>query len=301
MDIAFNTYSLRKEWKTLTAGGNYEPIVKFIKMLDGVKEVELLDRTFDSDPNTLETIQEVFQSQGISIFSLGPHISPLVGKSYRSKMLKKFKHWIDMAADHGIHNYRVSLGGGSNYDLKKMWIIPIGRKKPENNKQAVEWTLEVLEPAIDYAEERDVSLCIETHHRYSSNPNYQRRLLEALPSENLGFIFDIGNYESRDLSWRSLDVLLEKDAVKYMHAKTYEFDANGFETTLDYPRAIKQMYDAGLEINLSIEWEGKMPTFLGILHTYELCKYSLAKAKGEDYEMQLDFPSNDEIMNSLME
>ena len=45
MKVAFNTYSLRKEWSKLTSNfTNFEPIVKFIKMMDGIDEVELLDR-----------------------------------------------------------------------------------------------------------------------------------------------------------------------------------------------------------------------------------------------------------------
>lgn len=296
MKIALNTYSLRKEWGILTMGGSYEPVVNFIKMMDGVDEVEMLDRTFNSDPKELKKAQETFSQHGITIFALGPHICPLQGKSKRKKALADFNKWTDMAADHGIHNYRVSLGGGRNYD-KKLAIIPI---KPKNTAEAVEWTVEVLKPALDYAAERDVSLCIETHHRYSSNPDYQEKLLDALPYENLGFAYDIGNYENETLRWNSLDLLTERKAIKYMHAKTYAFDEKGFETTLDYPRAIKQMKDAGIDINLSIEWEGKIPAPIGTLKTYELCKYSIAKAEGKEYTMKTDFPDADSIMDEVL-
>lgn len=297
MEIAFNTYSLRKEWGILTMGGSYEPVAEYIKLMDGVEKIEMLDRTFKSDPDELTKAQETFEQHGMEIFSLGPHVCPLQGKSKRPDVVEELNHWTDIAADHGIHNYRLSLGGGKNYD-KKMMLIPI---KPKNNAQAVEWTAEVLKPALEYAADRDVSLCIETHHRYSSNPDYQEKLLDSLPYENLGFIYDIGNYENDTLRWNSLDVLTEHKAIKYMHAKTYAFDEKGFETTLDYPRAIKQMKDAGIDINLSIEWEGKIPAPVGILKTYELCKYSIAKAEGNEYEMKKDFPDADSIMDGILE
>jgi sugar phosphate isomerase/epimerase len=300
MQIALNTYSLRKEWGALTAGENYLPIVKFIKMLEGVSQVELLDRSFNSDPKILAKIKEVFSSHGIQIFSLGPHVCPLVGKDHRPKALAELKHWVDVAADHDVHNFRLSLGGGKHYEKKKWLFIPRGEIKPSSNAEAVEWALEVLGPAVDYGKERGVTHCIETHHRYSSNPDFQDKLLTALPSANLGFIFDIGNFENRDLSWKSLEVLIKHKAIKYMHAKTYSFDENGFETTCDYPKAIKQMYNAGIRINASIEWEGKMPTFHGILHTYELCKYSIAKAQNQNYAMNLQWDSNELIMQNLM-
>ncbi|MHA1341420.1 MAG: sugar phosphate isomerase/epimerase family protein [Promethearchaeota archaeon] len=290
MKIAFNTYSLRTEWALMTMNGNYEPVIKFIKLMEGVNEVELLDRSFNSDPKILTQIQNAFEKEGLKIFSLGPHPHPLVGKKHRPAAIEELKYWTDIASDHGINKFRLSLGGGKNFGLRK----------PKNVAQAVDWTLEVLIPAVDYAESKDVELCIETHHRYSSNPEFQEMLLDALPSKNLGFIFDIGNYETRDLCWKSLDVLIKKKAIKYMHAKTYAFDENGFETTLDYPRAIKLMHDAGFDINLSIEWEGKIPAPLGILKTYELCKYSIAKAEGRDYNMRTEFPDPEELMDELL-
>ena len=163
----------------------------------------------------------------------------------------------------------------------------------------MEWALEVLKPVIEYAESRDVALCIETHHRYSSNPDFQDKLLTALPSKSLKFIYDIGNYENRKLAWESLDVLIKHNAIKYWHAKTYAFDENGFETKLDYPKAVQKCVDAGFDVNLSIEWEGKMPTYHGILHTYELCKYSIAKAEGKDYTMNLDFDDIETITQKI--
>jgi len=289
MKIALNTYSLRKEWAIITTDG-YGPVVNFINLLDGVNEVEMLDRTFNSDPKELTKAQEAFAQNGIKIFSLGPHPHPLTGKKHRPAAIKELKKWTDIAAEHDIHNFRLSLGGGKD----------LGFRKPKSIEQAVEWTLEVLRPAVEYAESRDVNLCIETHHRYSSNPDYQEILLEALPSKNLGFIFDVGNYENDDLRWRSLELLIKKKAIKYVHAKTYAFDSRGFETTLDYPRAVKLMMDAGLDLILSIEWEGKIPAPLGIMKTYELCKYSIAKAEGKEYTMKAEFPDPEELMEELL-
>lgn len=295
MKIALNSYSLRNEWNLMTSGGNYLPVVRFIQKLEGVNEVELLDRSFKSDPSELGKIQKVFLDHGIKIFSLGPHPCPLVGKSYRSKALEELKKWTDIAADKDIHKFRLSLGGGKNYD-KKLF----GEIKPKSIPEAVDWTLEVLRPAVEYAEKKDVTLCIETHHKYSSNPEYQEKLMDALPSKNLGFAYDIGNFESRDLSWRSLDVLIKKKAIKYMHAKAYAFDAQGFETKCDYPKAIKLMHNAGFDINLSIEWEGKIPALLGVLKTYELCKYSIAKAEGRDCTIKTELPDPDQLMKELL-
>lgn len=289
MDIALNTYSLRNEWG-LYMMDNYAPLLRVIDEL-GVQQVELLDRHYENNADRLTAIQQVLADHGVTIFSIGPHTNLLTNPENSDNQVAAGKAEVDMAADHDIPKFRVSIGGGK-YD-------PPGTE-PASVDQAVEWAAKVFGPVVDYASDRGVTLCIETHHRYSSNPAWQAGLLEAVPSEHLGFIFDIGNFETEDLRWGSLDLLCEKRAVKYMHAKAYAFDDQGFETTLDYPRAVQQLHAAGLEVPLSIEWEGKLVGPLGALKTNELCKYSIAKAEGRDYAMKVDFPAEEPLMDSLL-
>jgi sugar phosphate isomerase/epimerase len=292
MNIAFNTYSIRNEWEVMKAVGGYGPIVKFIKML-GVTEIELLDRSFNSDPATLKELQAVFKENGIYIFSLGPHANPLTDEKNRKARIDELNGWTEMAASHGIPMYRVALGGG-NYSDPAI--------KPASIDTAIKWITEVLRPAVDRAEHAGVTLAIETHHQFSSNPEFQQKLLDAIPSKNLGFAFDIGNFENDKLRWASLDVLTSKKAIKYVHAKAYAFDKSGFETKLDYPRVVKVLFDQGFkDINLSIEWEGKLAGPLGALKTAELCKYSIHKALGKKYTMRTDFPGEEELMDGLLE
>ncbi|MHA1681310.1 MAG: sugar phosphate isomerase/epimerase family protein [Promethearchaeota archaeon] len=290
MKIALNTYSLRKEWELVMGIAGIEAIIKIIKMLD-ISEIELFDQSFHSEVSELENIINAFSEQGIHVFSIGPHPNPLTDPPNRKVRLDEFYHWTNIAAEHGIPMYRVSLGGGK-YTKPDM--------KPTSIDTAVDWTVAVLEPALDDAESKNITLAIETHHQFSSNPEFQEKLLDRLPSKNLGFIFDIGNYETDELRWASLDVLIRKDAVKYVHAKAYAFDNEGFETTLDYPRAVKVLHDAGLDVHLSIEWEGRMLGPIGALKSNELCKYSIAKALGKEYEMKTEFGDEDEFMDALL-
>jgi sugar phosphate isomerase/epimerase len=291
MKIALNTYSLRKEWENMTTGGNYGPVVKLLKMLPEIKEVELLDNTFKSDPTILKQQIKVLGDVGLKVFSLGPHVCPLRSEQMRESTIADFKKWTDIAADNGVFNYRVALSGGK---------FEAADSKPQSISEAVEWTLKVLNPAVQYAESRKVNLCIETHHKYSSNPEFQEDLLNTIHSKNLGFIFDIGNFENDELRWKSLDVLIKHKAVKYVHAKAYKFNKKGFETKLDYPKAVKLLHDAGIDINLSIEWEGRLGGPLGVLKSYELCKYSILNAKNQEYQIKTDFPKEKKLMNDIM-
>jgi len=278
MRISLNTYSLRNEWKFFSQN-NHAALFKFADMI-GVKELEILEKHFD--PSTLKSFQQLIESHQMKILSLGCHPCFLTNPPNFESKIAEGKKWVDICADFGIPYYRISIGGGK-YD-------PISQT-PKSVDEAVDWAFNVFDPVISYAEKRNVTPCIETHHRYSSNPEWQLKLLEKIPSKNLGFIFDIGNYENDTLRWASLDVLIKKRAVKYMHAKSYNYTKDGFETKLDYPRAIKALYDAKFDIPLSIEWEGKMPGPIGVLRTNELCKYSIAKASNQSYIMNTQIPS----------
>jgi sugar phosphate isomerase/epimerase len=48
--------------------------------------------------------------------------------------------------------------------------------------------------------------------------------------------------------------------AKGVSAKSYDFDAQGRETTLDYPRILKIVTDSGYHGYVGIEYEGKRLT-----------------------------------------
>ncbi len=289
MKIAFNTYSIRKEWFLMSSLG-MDPIYNILDMLD-ISDVELYDGSYQKDPKKLSDLKKKLEQKGFHIFSLGEHPHLLTNPKRFKEAEKEGKDCVDLCANNGIERFRVSIGGGK-YD-------PL-TEKPENLDQAVEWGVKVIKPVVEYAEKKGVIVCLETHHNYSSNPEWQSKMIDEIHSDNFGFIFDIGNYETDELRWESLDILIKKNALKYMHAKAYEFDKDGFETTLDYPRAIKEMIKAGIDTYLSIEWEGNLGGVLGALKTNELLKYSIAQAKGEDYEIKTDFPDEEELMEELL-
>ena len=59
--------------------------------------------------------------------------------------------------------------------------------------------------AIEVAEKLDVSIAIETHHSYSSNYVYMQNFEKEFKSKNIGWIFDIGNYENDNMRWKALE------------------------------------------------------------------------------------------------
>ena len=74
------------------------------------------------------------------------------------------------------------------------------------------------------------------------------RILEAVPS--LGLLFDTGNWPEgmREMGWTRC-----ARYARATHLKTYAFDAEGDETTVDIPRAIHILQEAGYQGSWGIE------------------------------------------------
>ncbi len=58
--------------------------------------------------------------------------------------------------------------------------------------------------------------------------------------------------------------------AKAVSAKSYGFDENGQETTIDFGRMLQIVKDAGYTGYIGVEFEGQLPAEVGILATKEL-------------------------------
>ncbi|MHA1370867.1 MAG: sugar phosphate isomerase/epimerase family protein [Promethearchaeota archaeon] len=296
MKIGFNTYSIRKEWNFILGGPEkkVEAVSKICKDA-GIDQVEFLDRHFD--PKDLKSHCKQFADNGITVFSIGPHVHLLVRENQVETAVKEGKFWLNLANDAGVKNVRFQVGDGPLPRAFRPMDDFDEEDWDEYNKNilnAVQLTGPVLSPLIDEAENLGVNIGIETHHSYSSNYIYMRELDKAYPSKNCGWIFDIGNYETDDMRWKALEVI--KHNTKYIHAKAYDFDDKGFEKNLDYVKACKILHDAGFNSVWSIEFEGRMNGILGALRSNELIKYCISLVHGKEYSMKTTFPDPEDLM-----
>ena len=98
------------------------------------------------------------------------------------------------------------------------------------------------------AGEKGIEVVIENHWGASRIPENVVRILEAVPG--LGLLFDTGNWpeEMRETGWTRC-----ARYARATHLKTYAFDAEGDETTVDIPRAIRILQEAGYQGSWGIE------------------------------------------------
>ena len=319
MQIALNTYSVRNEYGKI---GKIDGVIKICNDLD-ITQVEFLDRHFSvkefgwepkpkdkskSQPDLGESLEQ-FKEASIEVFSLGPHVRLLCGPDDVEDTITQAKMWIDICSTYGIPMMRGSMTRDDG-NLGRIWPPPpkdIYEDATEYEEDLLDYMVqvdaaldrisEVFDPVLRYADQKGVTICQETHHSYSSNWVFIGKVLEKYPTEHYGLAYDFGNYENDELRYSMLEHCGTR--VKYWHAKCYKFDDQGFETTLDYPKAVKINTDQGFDGNFSIEFEGKYNGVLGTYQTVELLKYSISKLHGEEYQIKTDFGKPKQLMKQV--
>jgi len=114
-------------------------------------------------------------------------------------------------------------------------------------------TLECLKEITRYASDRGIIVAMENHGNYINTADEIVEMIETIGSEHLRACPDTGNFKG------DIYEQIEKVApyAAHVHAKTYEFNEKGDETTLDYRRIFRIFKDVGFDGTYSLEFEGE--------------------------------------------
>jgi len=178
----------------------------------------------------------------------------------RKEAVENHFKWVDAAAAMGCHAIRVNLSG---------------------SKEPQEWvtsSVDGLTQLATYAKEKNIEVLVENHGGLSSNAAMLAEVMTKVNMKNCGTLPDFGNFcieRSKDGCANEYDIYkgiseLMPHALA-VSAKSYNFDAQGYETKLDYPRILKIVKDAGYTGYIGVEYEGhELGEEEGILATKNL-------------------------------
>tara|TARA_R110002073_G_scaffold40547_5_gene115143 strand:+ start:274061 stop:274975 length:915 start_codon:yes stop_codon:yes gene_type:complete len=178
----------------------------------------------------------------------------------RNQAIINHKKWIDAAAYLGCHAVRVNLNGATEKDA---WI---------------EASVKGLGDLAKYGATKNINVIVENHGGFSSNAAMLSDVMTKINMSNCGTLPDFGNFCITREEGKCVDLydyykgteILMKHA-KAVSAKSYDFDAEGNETTLDYPRLLQIVKDAGYTGFIGVEYEGtRLSEEDGILATKKL-------------------------------
>ena len=184
-------------------------------------------------------------------------------KKKREEAVENHYKWVDAAKFLGCHSIRVNAAGEGTYE--------------EVQKAAVDG----LGKLSDYGKKAGINVIVENHGGFSSNGNWLSGVMKEVNNPFCGTLPDFGNfcinasYENGQRKCleefnRYEGTKLLMPYAKGVSAKSYAFDQNGYETTMDYVKLLQIVKDAGYTGHVGIEFEGNMPEAEGIIATKKL-------------------------------
>ena len=115
-----------------------------------------------------------------------------------------------------------------------------------------------LRQLCEFAEGTSIDVIVENHGGLSSNGQWLTGVIEAVDHPLAGTLPDFGNFQiSEDEQYDYYKGVRElMPYAKAVSAKSYAFGEDGGETTIDYPRMMQIVTDAGYHSYVGIEYEG---------------------------------------------
>jgi sugar phosphate isomerase/epimerase len=160
----------------------------------------------------------------------GAHIYEDSPEAQQAQKIKAHR-WLNIAKQLSAQQIRIDSGGPAEMPDEVLDVIVKGYKE-----------------LIPRAAEKGIEVVIENHWGASRVPENVVRILEAVPE--LGLLFDSGNWpqEMRETGWTRC-----ARYARATHIKTYAFDAEGNETTVDIPRVMHILLETGYQGSWGIE------------------------------------------------
>ena len=163
--------------------------------------------------------------------------------------LQHIRQWIGVASKLGAPVIRVFAGRG----------IPEGYSRSEING----WIVEALKECVEYGEAHGVMIGVQNHNDYLKNAGHVLEIIEAVDSDWLGIILDVGSFSTENP--------YEDIARVAPHAVSWQIKENlGYRdrtVRTDLTKIVKILEDIGYRGYIPIETLGgdpmkKVPRFL---------------------------------------
>lgn len=247
----------------------------------GMSAVELNNVFFEStDESYLAQLNEAAAQANVALVGMAVDRTgdpSSLDETERLESIAAIKKWLPVAQSLGLPFFRVNTGGQ-------------GRESdPESLRNCIASFRELAKEAEGYG----IKLVIENHWGISANPLNIVRIIEEVASPFLGTLPDFGNFpdESRPEVLAAIQPEIPKEVtpgeIRYwglevmapyamgVHAKMFEFDAQGNDTRINVARCIEIIRGAGFDGYWGIEFEGAGDDHEGVLKSKELLEKHL--------------------------
>jgi sugar phosphate isomerase/epimerase len=169
----------------------------------------------------------------------------------RKQAVENHYKWVEAARFLGCHSIRVNAYSKGTYQ-EQMKLAADGLRR-----------------LGEYAAGHNLSVIVENHGGLSSDGQWLVGVIEKVGLANCGTLPDFGNFPPKTDRYETVKMLMPY--AKAVSAKSYDFDQQDNETTIDYYRMMDIALAAGYHGYVGIEYEGKrLSEDEGILATKRL-------------------------------
>jgi sugar phosphate isomerase/epimerase len=210
--------------------------------------------------DSLKAKSERYNVKNILIMVDGEGDLATPNEKERNLAVENHKKWVDAAQFLECHSIRVNLFGSND---AKIW---------KNN------SIEALKKLGKYASTKGINVLVENHGNLSSNAKLLVEVMEGVNLPNVGTLPDFGNFcvkrEDNKCSeeyprYQGIEEMMP--FAKAVSAKSYDFNDEGQETTMNYQKILKIVKDAGYTGFIGVEYEGqRLSAEEGIMATKKL-------------------------------
>jgi hydroxypyruvate isomerase len=169
----------------------------------------------------------------------------------RKKAVENHFKWVDAARILGCHSIRINaFGDGSKEEVQAAMV-------------------DALKQLGTYAAKANINVLIENHGLFSADGKWVAEIMQEVNMENVGTLPDFGNWctshkwgstqpgkECNEIYDRYQGVAETLPFAQGVSAKSYGFDEQGEETTIDYSKMLKLVKDSDFDGYIGIEYEG---------------------------------------------
>ena len=222
----------------------------------GIHGIEYVSRFFDgreSDGAYLEMLNNNAMSNKVKQLLIMVDDEGSLGdsdKQSRTTAVRNHYKWVQAARELGCHSIRVNANGEGSADVVHRHVV------------------DGLSRLSEYAAKYDINVIVENHGGLSSNAAWLMEAINGVNMPNCGTLPDFGNFcirkeqraegeefcaEAYDRYQGIAEMLPRAEAVS---AKSYHFDSDGNETTIDFGKMIELVKASGYKGYIGIEYEG---------------------------------------------
>ena len=222
----------------------------------GFEAVEYVNQLYEKQVDSmgldavLERIKSESEKHGVeNLLIMVDHEPDLADPNVdvRNEAVEAHKKWVDAAAYLGCHSIRVNTFGTMDPEI---WV--------ESVKDG-------LTKLSEYAATKNINVLVENHGWWSSDPVKVMQAINEMNLPNCGTLPDFGNWCIRrtenyfegecleEFPDKYEGIRLMMPAAKAVSAKSYAFDENGNETTIDFVKMLQIVKDSGYKGYISVE------------------------------------------------